>query len=220
MATPLQILICDDHIVIRAGLRLLLEPLTEFQVVGEVATAEQLLIEAQKLRPDVVITDLSMPGMGGLNAIPRIRQVAPEAKIIVFTVHEDEAYFFRALKAGAAGYVLKGASSDELLAAIRLVIEGGVPIPLALGQRMVGQYQKGAMREDAAPGDDAQLSSSERAVMNLIGEGCTNREIATRLSISLRTVERHSTSILNKFGLHNRAQLISYAMQQGILDTP
>jgi two-component system, NarL family, response regulator NreC len=219
LSIPIRVLICDDHAVVRAGLRLILDPLAEFEIVGEAESAEQLLSMVGHLRPDVVITDLSMPGIGGLEAIPQIKRMVPEAGVLVFTVHEDEAYFFRALRAGAAGYVLKGASSEILLAALRLVVQGGVPIPRSLGQHMMTEYMEGVNRGDTPQKGYEQLSPAERSVMRLAVEGLTNKEIAARLSVSVRTVERHRTSIMNKLGLQNRAQLISYALRRGIIDT-
>jgi two-component system response regulator NreC len=129
-----RVLICDDHAIIRAGLRLILEPEEDFEIVGEAETAEESISLASQLHPDLIILDLSMPGMGGLSAIPRLREVAPQARVLVLTVHDDEAYFFQALQ--GAGYVLKGASRNELLAA-RLVTHGGVPIPHRLAPRLL-----------------------------------------------------------------------------------
>ena len=211
----MRILICDDHAVVRAGIRLILEQEAGFEIVGEAASGEELIAEAGRLRPDIVITDLSMPGLGGLEALPRVRQAAPEAKILVLTVHEDEAYFFRALEAGAAGYVLKGASAEELLAALRLVAREGVPVPHTLGQRLLAEYTD--RTKDSPPPNYAQLSPREREVLSLVADGRMNKEIAERLSISVRTVERYRASIMNKLGLHNRAELVAYAVRRGLL---
>jgi two-component system, NarL family, response regulator NreC len=218
MSTPVRILTCDDHSVVRAGLRLILDPLPDFQIAGEAASAEELLDLVERWRPDVVLMDLSMPGMGGLEAIARIRQAVPEVKILVFTVHADEAYFFRALKAGADGYVLKGASSDELVAALHLVAQGGVAIPRALGQRMMTDYLQQPKGLDADQMRYEQLLPAERAVMRQIATGRTNKEIAQSLSVSPRTVERYRTSLMKKLGLHNRTQLVQYALRRGILE--
>ncbi len=211
----MRILICDDHAVVRAGLRLILEQEAGFEIVGEAASGEELIAEAGRLRPDIVVTDLSMPGLGGLEALPRVRQVAPEAKILVLTIHEDEAYFFRALEAGAAGYVLKGASAEEFLAALRLTARGGVPVPPMLGQRLLADYTD--RTKGSPPPNHAQLSPREREVLSLVADGRMNKEIAERLSISVRTVERYRASIMNKLGLHNRAELVAYAVRRGLL---
>ena len=211
----MRILICDDHTVVRAGLRLILEQEAGFEIVGEAASGEELIAEAGRLRPDVVVTDLSMPGLGGLEALPRVRQAAPEAKILVLTIHEDDAYFFRALEAGAAGYVLKGASAEELLAALRLVAREGVPVPPTLGQRLLADYTD--RTRDEPPPNHAQLSPREREVLSLVADGRMNKEIAEQLSISVRTVERYRASIMNKLGLHNRAELVAYAVRRGLI---
>jgi two-component system response regulator NreC len=211
----MRILICDDHAVVRAGIRLILEQEAGFEIVGEATSGEELIAEASRLRPDIVVTDLSMPGLGGLEAVPRVRQAAPEAKILILTVHEDEAYFFRALEAGAAGYVLKGASAEEFLAALHLVVQGGVPIPRTLAQHLLADYLDKAKSSPAS--NHVQLSPRERDVLALVAEGSTNKEIAERLSISVRTVERYRASIMNKLGLHNRAELVAYAVRRGLL---
>jgi two-component system response regulator NreC len=210
-----QVLICDDHAVVRAGLRLILEPEEDFEIVGEAETAEEAISLASQLHPDLIILDISMPGMSGLSAIPRLREVAPQARVLVLTVHDDEAYFFQALQAGAAGYVLKGASRNELLAALRLVTHGGVPIPHRLAPRLLSDYWD-RVQNGVAPSYQ-QLSSREREVLRLVAQGRTNKEIAERLSLSLRTVERHRSSIMNKIGLQNRAELVAYAVRQGFL---
>ena len=211
----MRILICDDHAVVRAGIRLILEQEAGFEIVGEATNGEELIAQAGRLRPDIVVTDLSMPGLGGLEALPRVRQAAPEAKILVLTIHEDEAYFFRALEAGAAGYVLKGASAEEFLAALRLVVRGGVPVPHTLGQHLLADYTD--RMKDSPPPSHAQLSPREREVLSLVADGRMNKEIAERLSISVRTVERYRASIMNKLGLHNRAELVAYAVRRGLL---
>ena len=135
-----RVLICDDHAVVRAGLRLILETRPGFVLVGEAANGQEVLAQARQTQPDLVILDLSLPDLTGLAAIPALRQAVPNVKVLVLTVHEDEAYFFTALQAGAAGYMLKGGSANELVAALDLVVQGGVPIPRILGQRLAGDH--------------------------------------------------------------------------------
>ena len=213
--TMTRVLICDDHAVVRAGLRLILQAEPDFEIVGEATSGQEAIAQASQLRPDIIILDLSMPGLGGLEALPRVLQAAPDAKVLILTIHEDETYFFRAVAAGASGYLLKGASADELLAALRLLIEGGVSLPSALSQRLLADYlnrvREGAVR--AKP----QLSPRENEVLKLVGQGRTNREIAEQLSLGVRTVERLRSSIMNRLGLHNRAELVSYAVRRGLL---
>jgi two-component system response regulator NreC len=210
-----KVLICDDHAVVRAGLRLLLQTEREFRIVGEAENAEQAIELAARLQPDLVLMDISMPGGKGLDAIPRLRAVAPEARVLVLTVHDDEAYFFRALQAGAAGYVLKGATVSELLAALRLVIQGGVPIPRTLGPRLLSDYLDRAGQQ--AVSSYETLSAREHEILRLICNGRTNKQIAEELFLSVRTVERHRSSIMRKAGLENRAELVAYALRQGFL---
>jgi two-component system response regulator NreC len=214
--TVYKVLICDDHAIVRAGLRLILEKEKDFQIVGEAANAEQAIEQAMILNPDVVLMDISMPGMSGLDAIARLRTVVREAKVLILTVHDDEAYFFRALEAEAAGYVLKGASVNELLAAIRLVVHGGVPIPHPLAPALLADYLEQV--ENGRITSYRRLSSREREVLRLIAEGHSNKAIAEQLSISVRTVERQRSSIMHKIGLQSRAELVAYAVRQGLLN--
>jgi two-component system response regulator NreC len=206
-----RVLICDDHAVVRAGLRLILETRPGFVLVGEAANGQEVLAQARQTQPDLVILDLSLPDLTGLAAIPALRQAVPNVKVLVLTVHEDEAYFFTALQAGAAGYMLKGGSASELVAALDLVVQGGVPIPRILGQRLAGDHLGRAA-------NIADLSDREQEMLRLIAAGSSNNEIATGLSLSLRTVERHRSTIMSKLGFHNKAELLAYAVRRGLLD--
>jgi len=210
-----KVLICDDHAVVRAGLCLILDKQKDFQIVGEAENAGQAIELAARQQPDLVLMDISMPGLNGLEAIPRLQAVAPEAKVLILTVHDDEAYFFQALQAGVAGYVLKGASTDELLAALRLVNQGGVPIPRALSPKLLTDYMI-RVQEDTAS-SYSTLSLREREILKFICKGRTNKQIAEELSLSVRTVERHRASIMRKAGLENRAELVAYAVRHGFL---
>ncbi len=210
-----KVLICDDHAVLRAGLRLILQKEKDFQIVGEAENAELAIKLAAHHKPDLVLMDISMPGMNGLEAMPRLHAAIPEAKVLILTVHDDEAYFLQALQAGVSGYVLKGASADELLAALRLVNQGGVPIPRVLSPKLLTDYLDRAQK--SAVSSYSSLSSREREILKLICKGRTNNQIAEELFLSVRTVERHRSSIMNKAGLENRAELVAYAVRQGFL---
>ncbi len=212
---PYKVLICDDHVVVRAGLRLILQKEKEFQLVGETENAEQAIEQAARLQPDLILLDLSLPGIKGWEAIPDLQAAAPNAKVLVLTIHGDEAYFFRSLQAGAAGYVLKDASLNELLAALHLVMQGGVPIPRTMSPHLLKDYQQ-LLDRQGNPGLEP-LSSREREILTLIQKGRTNKQIAAALSLSIRTVERHRSSIMHKAGLENRAELVAYAVRQGLL---
>lgn len=208
-----RILICDDHAVVRAGLRLLLEKHSEFTLVGEASDAQESIDLAALSQPEVVLMDLSMPGVGGLAAIPMLLKVVPTIKVLILTVHEDEAYFFAALRAGAAGYVLKGVPASELIASLELVIQGGVPVPRNLGPKLAADYLGRTTTDKEA------LSEREQEMLGLIADGLSNREIAEKLSLSLRTVERHRSLIISKLGFHNKAELMRYAVRYGMSDS-
>jgi two-component system response regulator NreC len=208
-----RVLICDDHAVVRAGLRLMLETRPGYTIVGEAPDAATAVAQARQTQPDLVILDLSLPDGSGLAAIPALQHAVPDVKVLVLTVHADEAYFFAALQAGAAGYVLKGGSASELLAALDLVAQGGVPIPRILGQRLASDLLGRAT-------GTMDLSEREQEMLRLLAAGRSNKEIAEGLALSLRTVERHRSTIMNKLGFHNKAELLAYAVRRGWLDPP
>ncbi len=210
-----RVLACDDHAVVLAGLRSILDTEKDFQIVGEAKNAEQAIELAAHLQPDLVLMDISMPGLNGLEAIPRLNEVAPEAKVLILTVHDDEAYFFQALQAGVAGYVLKGSSTDELLAALRLANQGGVPIPRALIPKFLTDFMEHAQEDTVS--SYSTLSSREQEILKLVCKGRTNKQIAEELFLSVRTVERNRSSIMRKAGLENRAELMAYAVRHGFL---
>ncbi len=210
-----KVLVCDDHPVLRAGLRLILKKEKEFQLVGEAESVEQAVELAVHLQPDLILLDITMPGVNGLDAIPLLQAAAPKAKVLILTVHDEEIYFFQTLQAGAAGYVLKDASVSELLAALQLVMQGGVPIPHKLVPKLLNDYTDQADQQ-VVPGSDT-LSTREREILSRIRKGCTNKQIAEELYLSVRTVERHRSSIMRKAGLQNRAELVAYAVRQGLL---
>ncbi len=212
---PYKVLVCDDHAVVRAGLQLILEKEKEFELVGEAENAEQAIELAALHQPDLILMDITLPGMKGFDAIPLLQTAAPQAKTLILTIHHDEAYFFKALQAGAAGYVLKDASVSELLAALHLVIQGGVPIPRTLAPRLLKDYQERVDRQNGSSYEP--LSYREREILRLICKGRTNKQIAEELFLSVRTVERHRSSIMRKAGLENRAELVAYAVRQGLL---
>jgi DNA-binding NarL/FixJ family response regulator len=207
----MRVLVCDDHAVVRAGLRLILETQPALTLVGEATNGNEALALARETQPDIVILDLGLPELSGLAAIPALREAVPDVKVLVLTIHEDEAYFFAALQAGAAGYMLKGGSVSELIAALELVAQGGVPIPRGLGQRLAAEHL-------GRVADNTGLSGREHDMLHLIAAGRSNKEIATALTLSLRTVERHRSTIMSKLGFHNKTELLRYAVRRGWLD--
>ncbi len=215
----IRILIADDHGVLRAGLRSLLSSEPEFQVVGEAADGREAARLARELRPTVVVMDLSMPGMDGMEATRAIKSAAPEVHVLALTVHESDEYFFRVLQAGASGYVLKRAAAGELLSAIRSVARGEVFLFPTVAKKLLADYLTRAQGRDDRETRDlyAGLSAREHEVLTLIGQGLTNREIADQLKLSLSTVQTHYTHILEKLNLQNRAELIKYAIRHGLI---
>jgi len=208
--SPITIVIADDHPVVRAGLRLLLEAEEGFEVLaeaGDVSTTEHTL---DAYRPRVLILDLTMPGESSLAAIPRMRETWPGTQIVVLTMHNDPAFAREALRAGAAGYVLKEAADTELVRAVRLVAAGRTYLNPQLGARL-------AATSRAAAGPPDQLTAREVEVLRLIALGHTNSEIASTLDLSVRTIESHRAHIQQKTRLTNRAELVAYVRDHGLL---
>ncbi len=207
-----KVLIVDDHAVVRKGIRSLLEEAEGFTVVGEAATGRDALAEVRRLRPDFVLLDITLPDANGLDLIPRITTVAPATKVVVLTMHEGEDYFFRALQAGAVGYVIKAGDAEHILAALRAVLDGGVYLYPSLAKTLVGEHLRD--RESSVTAD---LSPREKEVLRLIAEGMSNKEIATSLSISVTTAQTHRNRIMQKLGLHTSVELVRYAIRRGII---
>jgi two-component system response regulator NreC len=207
----------DDHALIRAGLRMVLEAQPDFTIVGECATGADAIRRAQELQPDVVLMDISLPDMLGFEATRAIRKLAPGAAILALTMHESEHYFFEMVNAGASGYVPKRAAPDELLAAIRAVAQGGVYLTPSLARTLVKDYLKQSEGANGKP-PAGELTEREHEVLRLIADGLSNAEVAARLSISAKTVERHRANIFAKLNLRSRAELVKYAIRKGLID--
>ncbi len=212
----IRVLVADDHAVFREGIRLLLETRGGFEVVGEAAAGEEAVALTRSLRPDVVLMDIGMPGMNGLEATRLIQAEHPDSRVLILTIHGTDEYFFRALEAGASGYVLKEAASSDLVNAIESIHQGGMFLYPSLAARLVKEYLHRVGSGDERSSYDV-LTPREREVLQLIGEGLSNQEIAERLGLSIHTVQSHRIHIMNKLGLHNRAQLVSYAVRLGLL---
>jgi len=213
MPKPIRLIIADDHAVVREGLAAMLEDEPDLQVVGLVGTGREAVALARQQQPDIALLDITMPDMNGLEATRQLMAAQSMVKVLILTMHEEEAFFFEALRAGAAGYVLKGAGSEELLSAIRAVHEGGVYLPPKLAGGLVRDHLE---RYPQPPLDDP-LTLREREILTLIAQGLTNRDIAQRLTLSLNTVKTHRLHILQKLNLHDRAELIDYALRRGLL---
>jgi len=212
------VLLADDHAIVRAGLRMILAAEPDMSIVGETADGEGALRMTEEIHPDVVVMDISMPGMNGLDGVRRVKESVPDTQVVVLTMHEDQRYFFQALEAGASGYVIKGAAPIELLTAIRAVRRGQAYFCPSLAKQMLNDYLRradaGSEKEKDALG---KLSDREKEVLKYIAEGKTGREIAAILYLSPNTVERHRANIMDKLGLHNRAELIKFAIRKGLV---
>jgi len=215
-AGPVRVLVVDDHAVVREGLRHVLTAAEGFRVVGEAANATEALGLAETVRPDVVLLDLTMPGMSGLEAAAELRRRAAGARILVFSMHEQDEYVLEAVRGGADGYILKDAGPAELRAAIRTVGAGGEYFSPAVARRLTAAVRGEVATE--SPRDRLQhLTPREREVLALVTTGNTNREIAARLGISPRTVESHRESLMKKLALRTVADLTRFALQAGLL---
>jgi two-component system response regulator NreC len=211
------VLVVDDHTLIRQGIVGLLRAQPDMEVAGEAADGEQAVALAQELRPDVVLMDIAMPGLSGLEATGRLKNLVPDARVLVLTVHDREDYLFAALQAGAYGYILKGADVHDLLGAIRTVHRGDTFLYPALTTKLVADYLRRAEAGEAIESYDG-LTARQREVLRLIAEGLTTPEIARRLYLSPHTVESHRENIMSRLGLRSKAELIKYAIRRGILD--
>jgi two-component system response regulator NreC len=206
-----SVIIADDHAVVRKGLGLLIDAEPGLSVVAEAGTVPDAMMKTRTLRPNVLVLDLNMPGGSSLEAIPQIREEAPDTAIVVLTMQNDPAFARRALQSGAAGFVLKEAADDELLEAIRLASDGGTYLNPTLGARLAA-----APPEPAGPPDD--LSERELSVLRLIALGHTNTEIAGTLHLSVRTVESHRAHIQQKTRRSTRAELVRYALEHDLVE--
>lgn len=214
--SKIRLILADDHTLFREGIRLLLERQDDIEVLGEAADGRQAVELARRLQPNVVLMDLGMPELNGLEATRQIHQLVPGARVLVLTMHDTDDYFFRVLEAGASGYLLKEAAPTELISAIRSVHEGGMFLYPSLAKRLAQEYlRRVGSGEERSSYDN--LSEREKDVLRLIGQGHTNQEIANVLSLSVNTVQTHRTHIMNKLNLHSRAQLMKYAVQLGLL---
>ncbi len=207
-------LIVDDHAVVRTGLRLLIDAEADLEMVGEAGSVEAALTSAAGCRPDVVLLDVVMPERNGIDGIPALRQAFPAARILVLSMEDNPGYVRKALAAGASGYVLKEAVDTEVVRAIREVAAGGRYLQPELGARLV------AAEAARRPAKEGPLSPREREVLRLIALGHTNPEIAAKLHISVRTAETHRASIMQKLALQTRAEIVHFAIAEGLLEAP
>jgi DNA-binding NarL/FixJ family response regulator len=207
------VLVVDDHAVVRSGLKLVLESESGIEPVGEAGSAREAIFEARSLKPDVILLDVVLPDRSGLEIIPTLLKETPAAKVLVLSMQDDPQYVREAFSAGASGYVLKEAADTEVVAAVREVAAGGRYVHPELGARLVA-----ADTEERRRADEDPLSEREAEVLRLLALGHTNQEIAEQLFVSVRTAETHRAHILQKLRLSSRAELVRYALDQGLLD--
>jgi two-component system, NarL family, response regulator NreC len=214
----IKILLADDHPLVRSGLVKLLEPYKEFVVIGEASDGEEAVAMTKKLGPDVVIIDLSMPKLSGVEATKLIRKHSPLVKVLVLTMHDNEEYVYQILKSGANGYMLKNTSKDDLAAAIRAVANGDKFFSPRVSEIMVKAYLRkaGAREEQVADNDDIPLTKREKEILSYIAEGLNNAQIGEKLFISARTVDTHRTNIMQKLDIHDAANLVRYALSKKV----
>lgn len=212
----IRILIADDHPVLRRDLKALIEEEPDMEVAGEAGNGLEAVQLAEQLRPDVVIMDISMPEMDGLEATRRIRERSPSTYVLILTVHAHERYLFPVLKAGASGYVRKTAADEELVEAIRVVARGDVFLYPSATRMLLDDYLA-QVRAGYEQDSYETLSEREREILRLLAEGHTNAEIAQKLNISVKTVETYRTRIMEKLHLRTRAELVRYALRKGLI---
>jgi len=213
---PIRILLADDHNVMRRGLRLLLESQPGFTVVAEAADGRQAVEQAEASQPDIAVLDIGMPNLNGIEAAQRIAAARPATAIVILSMHSDEAYVLRALKAGAKGYLLKDSAEGDLIDAIRAVNEGKTFFSPEVSRMLVEDYVRQIRARKVEDSYDL-LTTREREILQLVAEGKANKEVAASLNLSLHTVETHRRNLQEKLNLHNFAELLLYAVRKRII---
>ena len=210
-----RVLIVDDHAILREGIRALLSLYPDIEVIGEAGDGLEAINKARTLSPDIVLMDIAMPGLGGLEATIEIRKQSPTSRVVILTQHDDSEYIFPILEAGAAGFILKKAVGTELVAGIRAVHKGGSFLYPSIATAVIeGYIQRG---EDATESSYDRLTDREKQVLKLVAEGNSNRKIGEMLSVSVKTVIAHRANLMEKLDIHNRTDLVKYAIRKGLI---
>jgi two-component system response regulator NreC len=213
----INLILVDDHAVVRSGLRMLLESETDVEIVGEFGTASEVLKVVEQMKPQVVLMDIGLPDLSGIEATSEIKELSPETAVVALTIHEDEEYFFKMLEAGASGYVPKRAAPEELLTAIRVAAAGEVYLYPSLAKYLVKDYLAQDQQTRSPEALDG-LTAREQEVLAHLADGASNIEIGDTLGISPKTVARHRENIMRKLNLHSRTELVKYAIRKGIIE--
>jgi len=212
-----KLLVADDHKIFRQGIKKLLEEEPDLQVVGEAADGREAIKKATELKPDVILMDIAMANLNGLQATKQIKKILPDTKVIMVTMHKNEEYVLQSFQAGASGYILKEGAVEELVSAIRTIHQDKSFLSPAISKTLIDAYlRKMETGKTETPFD--LLTDREREVLQLIAEGYTNREVAKSLFISVKTVEAHRAHIMQKLNIHEIAKLVKYAIQKGLVD--
>ena len=211
-----KVLLADDHGIVRRGLHYLLERSPDFKVVGEAADGREAVKMAEDLNPDVVVMDIAMPNLNGLDATAQIVKKNPAVGVIVLSMHSDETYLVRALSAGARGYLLKDSAENDLLRAVQTVSQGRPFFSPAIAQKLLEDYMRRLQQQNLTDSYDL-LTDREKEVLQLLAEGKSNKEVAVLLDLSLYTVETHRANLMQKLGLHNTAEIVLYAVRKKII---
>jgi two-component system response regulator NreC len=210
----IKIFLADDHELIRTGIRNLLGSNKDFQIVGESGDGEETIRKVREIKPDVVVIDISMPGMSGIEVTRHLREKFPAVKVLVLTMHENVEYVYQIYKSGAGGYLLKNAGKDEITSAIYAVARGEKFFSPRISELMISGYMKQAERRDSQE-PDSSLTKREEEILRLIAKGMNNQQISGQLFISPRTVDTHRTNIMQKLDIHDAANLVRYALEHG-----
>ena len=218
-AKRITVLLAEDHAVVREGLRNLLDAESDFEVISEAGTGRQAVEMAGKLRPDVIVMDIAMPELNGLEATRQLREVAPNTKVLILSAHSDSAYVEHVSELGASGYLVKQSSSRQLLDAIREVHKGNTFYSPAVGKEMARQHRTVLDRKGVRRSASVRLTAREMEVLQLVAEGRANKQIADELGISIKTVEKHRDHLMRKLDIHDTASLTRYAIAEGIIES-
>jgi two-component system response regulator NreC len=215
IAVTIRVYLADDHPIFREGIRSLLQKASDIQIVGESGSGEETVRMVKELMPDVVLMDITMPGITGLEATARIRQFAPQMKVLILTMHETDQYVAQMLQVKASGYVVKSASASDLLSAIRAVNQGDIYLYPSIARMVVRDYLAEIGFKDKNSSDS--LTVREIEILRYIADDLKNKQIADLMHISIRTVQAHRTNLMEKLGLHDRTELVKYAIRKGLI---